>query len=100
MKASLRIYYLPAALEPREYPNLIKQGARVSTIAVPTVLVAFNWPAKTNRYQRLERFVRLLVFPNRQAAGVGLRPETEVGQSRCDCSRTYPLLCSAGLAGS
>ena len=38
-------YYLPAVLEPSEYPNLIKQGERVSTIAVPTVLVAFNWPA-------------------------------------------------------
>jgi hypothetical protein len=29
----------------------------VSTIAVPTVLVAFNWPAKSNRFQRVARFV-------------------------------------------
>src|SRR5207253_3619931 len=40
-------YYLPAELEASEYPNLIKQGERVSTIAVPTVLVAFNWPVKS-----------------------------------------------------
>src|SRR5882757_5393208 len=53
-------YYLPAVLEASEYPNLIKQGERVSTIAVPTVLVAFNWPAQTNRYQRVARFVDTL----------------------------------------
>ena len=53
-------YYLPAALEASEYPNLIKQGEHVSTIAVPTVLVAFNWPAQSNRYQRVARFVDYL----------------------------------------
>jgi len=49
-------YYLPAVLETSEYPNLIKQGERVPTIAVPTVLVAFNWPVQSNRYQRVARF--------------------------------------------
>jgi len=53
-------YYLPAVLETSEYPNLIKQGERVSTIAVPTVLVAFNWPVQSNRYQRVARFVDYL----------------------------------------
>jgi TRAP-type uncharacterized transport system substrate-binding protein len=53
-------YYLPAVLEASEYPGLIKQGERVSTIAVPTALVAFNWPAKSNRYQRVARFVDTL----------------------------------------
>jgi len=53
-------YYLPAVLEAAEYPGLIKQGERVSTIAVPTALVVFNWPAKTNRYQRVARFVDIL----------------------------------------
>ena len=47
-------------LEAAEYPGLIKQGERVSTIAVPTALVAFNWAAKTNRYQRVARFVDIL----------------------------------------
>ena len=50
-------YYLPATLDASDYPNLIKQGERVATIAVPTALVAFNWPANTNRFQRVERFV-------------------------------------------
>jgi TRAP-type uncharacterized transport system substrate-binding protein len=53
-------YYLPATLETNEYPNLIKQGERVSTIAVPTALVAFNWPPRSNRYQRIARFVDYL----------------------------------------
>ncbi len=53
-------YYLPAGLEASEYPNLIKQGDRVPTIAVPTVLVAFNWPAQSNRYLRVARFVDYL----------------------------------------
>jgi hypothetical protein len=53
-------YYLPAVLEASEYPGLIKQGDRISTIAVPTALVAFNWPARSNRYQRVARFVDYL----------------------------------------
>src|SRR5437879_11465273 len=53
-------YYLPATLDAAEYPNLIKQGERVTTIAVPTALVAFNFPAKSNRFERLARFVDYL----------------------------------------
>src|ERR1700730_427813 len=43
---------------------------------------------------------RLPVFPNRQTAGAGLRPEMEVDQSRCHRSRTHPLHGVAGMAGS
>ena len=53
-------YYLPSALEASDYPNLIKQGERVSTIAVPTALVAFNWASQSNRSQRISRFVDYL----------------------------------------
>lgn len=53
-------FYLPASLDATEYPNLIKQGERVTTIAVPTALVAFNFPTKSNRYERLARFVEYL----------------------------------------
>jgi TRAP-type uncharacterized transport system substrate-binding protein len=49
-------YYLPATLEAAEYPALIKSGERIATIAVPTALVAYNWPAGSNRYQRVARF--------------------------------------------
>ena len=53
-------YYLPAILEAADYPALIKQGERVSTISVPTVLVSYNWPAGSNRYQRVARFTDYL----------------------------------------
>ncbi|MHC2383727.1 hypothetical protein ACVMFA_004219 [Bradyrhizobium liaoningense] len=53
-------YYLPATLEANEYPSLIRQGERISTIAVPTALVAFNWPQQSNRYQRVARLVDYL----------------------------------------
>ncbi|SCB54188.1 TRAP-type uncharacterized transport system, substrate-binding protein [Bradyrhizobium shewense] len=53
-------YYLPATLDANEYPNLIKQGERISTIAVPTALVAFNWSPGSNRYQRVARLVEYL----------------------------------------
>ena len=53
-------YYLPALLEANEYPNLLKPGERVATLAVPTVLVAFNWPANSDRYNRVARFTEYL----------------------------------------
>ena len=56
-------YYLPAVLEASEYPGLIKQGERVSTIAVPTALVAFNWPAKTKPLSARRPLCRLSCSP-------------------------------------
>jgi hypothetical protein len=53
-------YYLPSTLEPADYPNLIKPGEHVATIAVPTVLLSFNWPSNSNRYERVARFVDYL----------------------------------------
>jgi len=55
----LEDYYLPATLDAADYPNLIKQGERVDTIAVPTALVAFNWQATSNRHDRVARFVNI-----------------------------------------
>jgi TRAP-type uncharacterized transport system substrate-binding protein len=49
-------YYLPASLEPSDYPALVKPGERIATLAVPTVLATYNWPANSNRYQRVARF--------------------------------------------
>jgi TRAP-type uncharacterized transport system substrate-binding protein len=55
-EARFEDYYLPATLEGSDYPALVRQGERVPTIAVPTALVAYNWPAGSNRYQRVTRF--------------------------------------------
>ena len=59
-ESKLEDYYLPAALDATDYPGLIKQGERVATIAVPTALVAFNWPVNSNRFGRAARFVDYL----------------------------------------
>jgi TRAP-type uncharacterized transport system substrate-binding protein len=74
-ESKLEDYYLPAALDATDYPNLIKQGERVTTIAVPTTLVAFNWPAKSNRFQRVARFVDYLFSRIEKLQGPGFDPK-------------------------
>jgi TRAP-type uncharacterized transport system substrate-binding protein len=50
-------YYLPSYFESADYPGLIAKGERVATIAVPTVLTAYNWRAGSDRHRRVARFV-------------------------------------------
>ena len=50
-------YYLSTSLDSADYPNLIAKGQKVPTIAVPTILAAFNWRPDTPRYKRVARFV-------------------------------------------
>ncbi|HKG84435.1 MAG TPA: TAXI family TRAP transporter solute-binding subunit [Beijerinckiaceae bacterium] len=38
--------YFPATLTAKDYPKLVPEGATVNTLAVGTVLGAYNWPAK------------------------------------------------------
>ena len=54
--ATFEDYYLPATLETADYPGLIKPGERIPTVSVSTALVSYNWPAGSNRYQRVARF--------------------------------------------
>ena len=93
-------YYLPSVLEANDYPNLIKQGERVSTIAVPTVLVAFNWPAQSNRYQRVARFVDYLFSRIDRLQAPGFDPKWK----SINLAATVPGLArssvGAGMAGS
>ena len=49
--------YLPATLNSKDYPNLIAEGEKVDTIAVPAVLAAYNWAPNTERYRKLANFV-------------------------------------------
>src|SRR4051794_36814542 len=50
-------YYLPSFIEATDYPSLVANGERVATIAVPTILAAFNWPQRSDRYRRVARLV-------------------------------------------
>ena len=49
--------YLPATLTSKDYPNLIPDGETVDTIAVPSVLAAYNWEPNTERGRKLALFV-------------------------------------------
>jgi TRAP transporter TAXI family solute receptor len=49
--------YLPATLTSKDYPNLIADGEKVDTIAVPALLAAYNWAPNTDRYRKLALFV-------------------------------------------
>ena len=53
----LQADYLPATLTAKDYPNLIADGEKVDTIAVPAVLAAYNWAPNTERYRKLANFV-------------------------------------------
>jgi TRAP-type uncharacterized transport system substrate-binding protein len=53
-------YYMPAYLEHADYPQLIAEGQRVETVAVPALLAVYDWPADTDRYRRMLRVVDYL----------------------------------------
>jgi TRAP transporter TAXI family solute receptor len=54
---ALQSDYLPATLTSKDYPNLIPEGEAVDTIAVPSVLAAYNWAPNTERSRKLALFV-------------------------------------------
>ena len=43
-----------------DYPNLVRPGETVDTLAAPAVLAVYNWPKNSDRYRRVERFVQYL----------------------------------------
>jgi TRAP transporter TAXI family solute receptor len=49
--------YLPAVLTHADYPGLIKEGEQIDTVAVGAVLIAYNWPKGTDRYNRIVSFI-------------------------------------------
>ncbi len=56
----LQDLYLPSEFTSDDYPNLIAPGEKIDTVAAGILLVAFNWPENTDRYQRVARFVDAL----------------------------------------
>jgi len=55
---SLQDDYLPSTLTHDDYPNLLAPGETVDTIASGTVLFAYNWPKNSDRYRRIDAFVK------------------------------------------
>ena len=54
-------YYMPAYLEHADYPALIPEGQRITTLSVPALLAVYDWPANTDRYQRMLRMIDYLI---------------------------------------
>lgn len=55
--SSLGEDFLPTTFTHQDYPNLIATDERIATLAVGSVLIAYNSPRTSERYQRLETFV-------------------------------------------
>ncbi len=53
----LRDDFLPAALTSEDYPGLVEPGRRVDTVAVGTVLIAYNWAKDSDQYKKIRKFV-------------------------------------------
>ncbi|WP_088347017.1 MULTISPECIES: TAXI family TRAP transporter solute-binding subunit [Rhodomicrobium] len=56
--AKLTSIYLPSELTSKQYPQLIPAGKTVPTLATIIVLAVYNWPEKSERYLKLEKFVQ------------------------------------------
>ena len=50
--------YRSITITSNDYPELVSNDAPVKTVEVGTVLVAYNWPTNSERYQRVNRFVQ------------------------------------------
>jgi uncharacterized protein len=51
--------YVPTALRHDQYPQLIREGELVPTVASSVVLAVYAWPENSEGYQRLANFVKL-----------------------------------------
>jgi uncharacterized protein len=58
MTVGLPPTYSPITITSDDYPELVAKDAPIKTVAVGTVLVAYNWPTKSERYLRVNRFVQ------------------------------------------
>jgi TRAP-type uncharacterized transport system substrate-binding protein len=49
---------LPSTLSHADYPNMIADGESVGTVAIQSALFAYNWPARSERFDLLETFTQ------------------------------------------
>jgi uncharacterized protein len=50
--------YTATTITSEDYPELVSKDSPVKTVAVGTVLLAYNWPADSERYRRVNEFVQ------------------------------------------
>ena len=68
-------FYLPSTLTSSDYPQLIPPGQEIQTIAVPTILAAFNWPKSSDRYRRVARLTEYLFDRMDKLQAPGFHPK-------------------------
>ncbi|WP_188311983.1 TAXI family TRAP transporter solute-binding subunit [Salinarimonas soli] len=54
--------YLPSAISGEDYPELLRPGESVDTLAVQNVLFAYDWPKRSARAQLGEGFIQSLIW--------------------------------------
>jgi hypothetical protein len=57
LKAEMAAEYIPARLDPEDYPDLVAQGSSVETIAVGTALIVAGLAPDSQRYRNVANFV-------------------------------------------
>lgn len=73
--AELLKSYTPALLKSEYYPQLIAADKPVPTIAGSMLLVVYNWPANSDRYNRVARFVNKFFENISKFQGPGRHPK-------------------------
>ena len=76
----LQDLYLPSEFTSDEYPNLIPPGEKVDTVAAGILLAVFNWPEKSERYQKVAKFVDALFSRIRRIRQTAAPSEMEGGE--------------------
>ena len=71
----LEEFYLPSTLSSADYPQLVAPDKPIDTVAVPTMLAAFNWPRPSDRYKRVERLTQHLFDRIDQLKQPGFHPK-------------------------
>ena len=50
--------YLPSLFTHEDYPLLVAEGEQIETVAVGAVMAVYNWDPQTDRYRKVENFVK------------------------------------------
>ena len=69
-----RELYVPAELTAADYPNFLKPGQKVDTVAVQAVLAVLDRTASNDRARRVKRFVDMFVDRFDRFKGLGYQP--------------------------
>lgn len=71
---ALEDFYIPVVLTSTDYPNFIRPGQRIDTVAVQAILAVLEKPSSADRGRRIKRFVELFFDRFERFAGPGFQP--------------------------